>query len=84
MTNLRQISQRAGIGRERKHEIQAAQPFKLPLQIVDRVILLDLVSLQETIDLMSSLETEQTPQVGLIQAAMPVFFRDNGLHSAAR
>jgi hypothetical protein len=44
---------------------------------------MDVVSLQEAINLVAGFKAKQAPQIWLIEAAHPVFFRQQGFQGAA-
>jgi hypothetical protein len=66
-----QIMQRRRIGDNNPHLVskaQAAQSRALTLQVFPRVIQPDLMSLQEPVECVTSLETKKLPQLRLRQA----------------
>jgi len=58
------------------------QTLTLTVQIFHGVILQDVVSLQKLIDLMAGLESEEPPEIRLVETATPEFFCGERVQSA--
>lgn len=84
--NQHEIIQRASIGDHDPHssKSQRLQGFPFTLEIVERIVLIDIVSLEESVDLVAGFKAKQAPEIGFVNMAQPVFLRGQGFQRAAQ
>src|ERR1035437_3991652 len=71
------------VGHRRRQLVLAFQGFPFALKIFHGVVLIDVVSLEEAVNLVAGFKAKQAPQIWLIEMTQPVFFRQQGLQGAA-
>ena len=84
--NQHQIAQGAGIGDRCAHansETESVQCLQLAVQFLQRDAVVNFMRFQEPIDLMTGLDTEQSAEIRLGQAASAVFLGGKCLQRAA-
>lgn len=52
-------------------EPEALQRLSLPLKILDRVIVIDVVTFEKPVDFVACFKAEQPPQIGFVKTTLP-------------